>query len=123
MPRPRTSGETPRCWVTWERRPCKAVYYLWDYTSAELYTVNAATGVLAAVGPSGLSVDISGLAFDANHRLLYGSDTASLYTFNMTSGAATLLGSLSSTIAYGMTYDPVDNMLYSVNATGDPGAD
>ncbi len=94
------------------------MYYAWDAFSGSLFTVTASTGAITMLGASGLSVEISDLAYDPNHRILYGSDTSSLYTFDMTTGAGTLVGVLSTAISFGMAFDPVDNMLYSVDGSG-----
>ena len=95
-----------------------AAYYAWDYLSSSLFTVTAATGAVTLLGPSGLDAFICGLAYDPNHGILYGTDSASLYSFDMTTGAGTLIGALSLPISFGLTYDPANNMLYSADDSG-----
>ena len=101
----------------------QGLYYLWDFNGAKLYTVSTA-GVVSALGPAGISAEISGLAYNPAHHILYGSDaTGDLFTFNTTTGAATSLGTLSLAISYALAYNPLDGMLYSVNSNGGAGAD
>ena len=95
-----------------------SMYYGWDANSMSLFTITPSTGTLTMLAASGLSAEIYGLAYDSNHHILYGTDTTSLYAFNMTTGAGTLLGALSTAISYGLTFDTVDNMLYSVDGNG-----
>ena len=71
-----------------------AAYYGWDYDSSSLFTITASTGAITMLGPSGLSTYIYGLAYDPNHHILYGTDTYDLYSFDMTTGAGTLLARL-----------------------------
>jgi hypothetical protein len=61
-----------------------------------LYTLNPVTGVPTAVGPTGVSAPMAGLAYDPGSATMYGisgGPAASLYRINIATGAATLVGS------------------------------
>ncbi len=98
-------------------------------TDNNLYTINAATGASALVGPTGLTVaGTSGSALSSNSAVLYltvdsGSGSV-LYSVNTSTGAATAIGStgLSSIVsmvyANGLLYAaPHNGTLYTLNTS------
>lgn len=71
-------------------------------TTSDLYTLNPATAVATSIGPTGHA--FTGLAFDPTTDILYGVTSPndgdvpsrnSLFTIDMTTGAATLVGAIS----------------------------
>jgi hypothetical protein len=75
------------------------------------------------IGPMGVLADFGGLAYDSATNTMYmvdgfGDDSttthSSLYSLNLTTGAATLIGStgLSANVT-GLTYDSANNILYA----------
>jgi hypothetical protein len=61
-----------------------------------LYTLDPLTGVSTAVGPTGVSHPIAGLAYDRTNRIMYGiaggPGPANLYRIDLATGATTLIG-------------------------------
>lgn len=60
---------------------------LWD----SVYRIDGATGIATAIGSYG-GAEIKELAYDSTGRVLYASDQDELYTIDLTSGAASLVG-------------------------------
>jgi hypothetical protein len=110
-----------------------------------LYTVvwngsGATTGTLESFTPStfttptvignlGVDADYGGLAYDTANNTMYlvdgyGNDTtttsSSLYSVNLTTGVATLIGSTGLADVTGLTYDSADNTLYAAQDGASP---
>ena len=68
---------------------------LYAMGGGSLFTVSVITGTSILIGPTGLSTGGIGLAYDEKNGILYANerDSAELYTLNVTTGAATLVGS------------------------------
>lgn len=85
-------------------------------TGGNIYTVDRGTGASTLIGSSGLS-GLSGLAFDPDTETLYGVDftTDTLVTIDTNNGAATTVGPLGFNFsASGLTYDPINDVLYGI---------
>lgn len=86
---------------------------LYRFTAAQLQATQVGAGTGGAVG---------GLEFDAATGTLYGLDDnggTKLFTFNTTTGAKTLVGSLGAAITdcNGLGWVAADSQLYTINAT------
>jgi hypothetical protein len=90
-----------------------------------LFTVNTGTGATTAVGPTGQSLGVGGLAFDPLGDILYATgqqigqtDSAfRLFTVDRTTGAATLVGSTGIFDIGGLAFDTANNTLYGLGCT------
>jgi hypothetical protein len=81
-----------------------------------LDTVNVVSLLVQLVGCTGIGIQEIG--YDSNHNILYGTNIASLYSINQTSGAATLIGSFGGpNNMEALTYDGGTNTLYGVDDT------
>lgn len=79
-----------------------------------------ASGHTIQLGSAGEGIEVSGLAYDPDAGILYGSSNAGeLWTFDLTSGAATSLGGLPMALGGGLTYNPLDRLLYSSSPGGE----
>jgi len=107
------------------------VWYTVDYSAANnsgFYTVDHTTGNYSLIGPTGYGM--TGLAYDVTTQTMYASGytgtVSNLYTINMATGAATLVGQTTAGIIIGIACDAngnlygldlVDDNLYSINKT------
>lgn len=93
----------------------------WDsgsLTTDNYYRINHHTGVQTLLGQTGAA--IQGLAWDSNHNILYGSDLFNLYTLNIATGAATMVGShVNTNWMIGLAYDNYSDTLYGVSLEPD----
>lgn len=102
--------------------------------AGDLYTIRTADGVLqhfdtrtltfTDVGPLGAPFDFGDLAFDANSQTMYmvqGLIGTGLYTVDLSSGAATLVGSHGSERMFGLTCDATTGKMYCGESTGSRG--
>lgn len=98
------------------------------FMTQTLYDVNTSTGALTAIGPLGPLVPatnifaapgdgINGLAYDPGGDVLFGisSDSGDVYSIDVSTGAATLLGNTGLVGFRGMTYDYNANKLYAIS--------
>ena len=102
--------------------------YGFDTTTRQLLTINMTSGVAQTSKVTGYGtstgIQLSGLAFDANHQLFYGVDTNALgdqYLLHMqaatgTASAVAKITGVSGTL-YDLAYDPNANRLYGVNGS------
>jgi hypothetical protein len=116
---------------------CLAVGLLAGLAGAEtLYTIedstdrlcmlDTTTGVVTPIGQLNVSFLYGDLAYDTSTGTLYMSNgwatsPSQLYTVNLQTGAATLVGSMGANEIFGLAYDQVSNRLYasrSINGTG-----
>jgi hypothetical protein len=99
------------------------VWYVSDYGTGSLYTVDTDTGVMTLIGGS-LAGGFNGIAYDGS--TMYGASSTVLYSIDMTTGASTMIGSLGSAglmidiaidhdtgICYG--HDIVDDAIYTID--------
>src|SRR3569623_1389490 len=104
------------------------ILYGSDTTSNTLLTINMTSGAAQTFKVTGYGtsagIQLSGLAFDANHQLFYGVDSNALgdqYLLRVqaatgtTSAVAKITGV--SGALYGLAYDPNTNRLYGVNGS------
>lgn len=94
-----------------------------DTTSGELVQLDPQTGAKKVIGPFNNNGDnvIADLAWDSKRGILYGSSTLTnfLYKINPVTGAATRVGSLLlPTLAHGLEYDTVHDVLYASSSGG-----
>lgn len=84
---------------------------------AHLVTIDTGTFNVTDVGALGVNFQYGALAYDSANGNLYMTDgrggTNSLYTVNLTTGAATLVGSHGITDLFGLTFDSGNNTLYA----------
>jgi len=89
-----------------------------------LESMNLATGAATPIGPGvGTGISLGALAFDSLTNTLFGLDDAelggsSLYTINPITGVATFVTDGLDADNSGMTYDPVLNRLWNIDAQG-----
>lgn len=70
-------------------------------------------GVVATIG-SGTGIDGRGMAYDDTNGILYATGAGGLYTVDVTTGTATLIGSMGiSTGNIGLDYDEIAGVLYA----------
>jgi DNA-binding beta-propeller fold protein YncE len=74
-------------------------------------------GVITTIGPTGVTDQGAGLAYDPLRDLLYATAfDGNLYTIDMTTGASTLVGPLGlpllRNVHQGLAYDPIGQILY-----------
>jgi len=97
-----------------------------DNTAGLLYSIDIDLGdmLVSYVPGSGTRTDIGhtggvdgrGMAFDNNHGILYATGGSNLYTIDVTTAAATLVGTLPfDTGLAGLAYDEIDNVLWAVD--------
>lgn len=93
-----------------------------------LYTVRVNDGMLVRldtdtlaltdVGPLGVGYDFGGLAYDGSTMyMVQGFAGSGLYTVDLDTGAATLVGDHGSTAMFGLEFDPTTNALYGSEST------
>jgi len=94
-----------------------------DDTTNTLIRIDGATGARTVVGATGIAAgEFGDLAYDATTGTAYwvpGRDNGNLYTLNLTTGAATLIGAHGLSDAFGLAFDTANNTLYA--STGGAG--
>jgi hypothetical protein len=105
-------------WYSLAADPVANLLYSVDADNGNTLVSVTPGGVITNIGPVG-SV-IAGLAYDAVNHILYGIGSGQLFTINVTTGTATLLGD--TTIPFsndaGLAYDPATATLYMNTAAG-----
>lgn len=105
------------------------VWWCCEYTpvsNSNIWIIDHATGDMTLVGDSGSSEGLHGLAYDDSEGTMYACGATNLFTINMTTGAATIVGSfgISGSVMIGIACDGYGNMygedlhtdsLYSIN--------
>lgn len=84
-----------------------------------LVRIDSETLAFTDIGPLGVAFRFGGLAYDTFNETLYmisGRGTQSLYTVDVETGAATLIGAHRVTDLFGLAYDSRNRVLY---ATGE----
>jgi len=105
--------------------------YTIDEDTDTLQTLDLSTYTFTNVGSLGVGFNFGDLAFDSSTGTMYmvdgrgagfsSSHVSNLYTVNIATGAATLIGSTGQTEMFGLTYNPSNGKLYgsrSTNGTG-----
>ena len=93
-------------WWSLAADPSAGLFYAVDFNNGNNLVSVTPGGVITGIGATG--VDIAGLAFDALNSILYGVGNGDLYTIDVTTGAATLIGAtgLAFGADAGLAYDP-----------------
>lgn len=105
------------------------VWWCCEYTpvsNSNIWIIDHITGDMTLVGESGSSEGLHGLAYDDLTDTMYACGATNLFTINMTTGAATIVGSfgISGSVMIGIACDGYGNMygedlhtdsLYSIN--------
>lgn len=88
--------------------------------SDALFAINTTTGLATSIGPLGVNIGGSALAFDPNTGTLYLTDasTDTLYSVNTSNGTATAIGATGFNAIGGLGFDPNTNTLYGSDNTG-----
>ena len=83
----------------------------------DLITINPATGAGTAVGPTTLSANVQDISFRNGDDTLFGYQGGDIYTFNITTGVATHLGSVGdgSPSGNGLAFSPFDTLYKADN--------
>lgn len=93
---------------------------LFDHT---LVSIDPSTGAFALTGPSGITANGHGMAFDNNGTLfLHNGNDTSVYTLDTTTGAATLVGGPTGVVAHHGDFHPETNVYYGIDVFGFSGA-
>ncbi|MBZ5590205.1 MAG: DUF4394 domain-containing protein [Acidobacteriia bacterium] len=89
-----------------------------EYGGGAIYRINPADGTYVTLGAPGPN-PFPGLAYDPGTNTLYGTDEDNLYTVNLTTGAATLVGAhgVAGGIT-GLTFNAAHTVLYSIGYDG-----
>jgi hypothetical protein len=99
------------------------VWYTVSYSAANnsgFYSVDQTTGVHTLIGSTGYGM--TGLAFDVTTQTMYASgytgSVSNLYTINIATGAATLVGQINAGIVIGIASDAIGN-IFGVDLVSD----
>lgn len=105
--------------------------YTIDEDTDTLQTLDLSTNTFTNVGSLGVGFNFGDLAFDASTGTMYMVDgrgsgfssahVSNLYSVNLATGAATLIGSTGETEMFGLTYNPADGKLYGARSTAGTG--
>ncbi len=93
--------------------------------TGQLYTVDLSTNTFNAVGALGVSYDFGDLAYDSAHGVMYMVNgwgdgfgaVNNLYSVNLNTGAASLIGSTGASSLFGLGYDVATDTLYASSST------
>jgi hypothetical protein len=77
-------------WHALAADPDADLFYSVDLDNSDTLVSVTPAGVITNIGPAGFA--ITGLAYDNVNNILYGVDSTSLYTINVATGEATLVG-------------------------------
>ena len=106
--------------LAWD--PNHGILYGSSTATDSLYRIDPNTGATTPIGPFGGGVSLMhGLEYDSNHDVLYGITSAlsaALYTLNVSTGAATLVGYHGETGLSGMAFDPITDTMYVADVSG-----
>ncbi len=84
-------------------------------TNAPFWQMNPTTGAGTQIGLTGYP-ELTGVAYDSNHHILYGCTTSSLYTITPATGAATFVATLNTdweVFLLSIAYDTWQDKLYA----------
>ena len=99
-------------WHALAADPVAQLFYSVDINSAHYPLVSVTpTGTVTVIGDTGH--EFRGLAWNSVLSVLYGVDASALYTIDVATGAATLVGSTNAGSGRpGLAFDPLTGMLY-----------
>lgn len=96
--------------------------YAMDDATNTLYTIDPNTYALTKVGYTGIATgDFGDMAWNPDNNTAYwiaGRNNPTLYTLNLSTGAATQVGSYGITDMFALAYDPATKMLYGDATSG-----
>lgn len=105
--------------------------YTIDENTDSLQTLDLSTNTFTTVGSLGVGFNFGDLAYDSSTGTMYMVDgwggtfntqfVSSLYSVNLNTGAATLIGSTGQTGVFGLTYNPSNGKLYGSRSTSGTG--
>lgn len=104
--------------------------YTVQVNSNQLCTIDLSTNTVTAIGSLGATFDFGDLAFDSARNTMYmvdgwhglgGGAISNLYSVNLNTGAATLIGSTGQSDLFGLAYDPLTDNLYAGKSTASTG--
>jgi hypothetical protein len=96
-----------------------------DDSTDSLYRINTTTGEATLIGPCGVDLSISGLAYDSSTATMYVSDieigTRHLGIVDIDTGAVTVIDELDEYDFqfHGLAFDSLNNILYGADRTDD----
>ncbi len=94
--------------------PCTETLYLSKQgTPGLFFTIDISTGKATEVGPIGMKIGNSGLAFDPQSRILYGVSIYDFFTINFCTGLSDLYPDPIAPMFVGATFDPVSEILFA----------
>ncbi|MFN3152513.1 SdrD B-like domain-containing protein [Bremerella sp.] len=95
-------------------------YYAINRGPRELMRIDAATGAVTTVGPTGLNRGINGLVRTNSGELfgIAGEGSSDFYQIDPLTGNASVVGSVGLSVAYGLTYDSATDTIYGVAGGG-----
>ena len=98
------------------------ILYAIDDSNNSLLTIDPTTYAISVVGSTGIATGNFGdLTYDSNTGTMYwdsGRGDNSIYTLNLSTGAATLVGATGLTDLFGLAYDTANDTLYGSTAAG-----
>jgi hypothetical protein len=83
------------------------------------YEINPTTGNGIARGITGVA-RMTGLAYDENNVILYGSTSSTLYRINPLTGTAQPVGLFGHEVMHSIEFDSVNGILYGINVNNSP---
>lgn len=95
-----------------------------------LCTIDLSTNAVSVVGNLGVGFDFGDLAYDSVNNTMYMTDgwgdggfggISNLYSVNLNTGAASLIGSTGSSDIFGLVYDPLTDTLFGGKSTNSDG--
>jgi hypothetical protein len=96
-----------------------AILYATDAEGQTLNTLSVQEGLSDFVGNFGVGGHMAGLAYDARNGMLYGTttETDNLYSIDMATGGATIIGPLGTSLMHGLAFDNSTGILYGSTTT------
>jgi DNA-binding beta-propeller fold protein YncE len=97
------------------------VLYATDDSTSSFYSINTTTGTATLIGPCGMSLSLTGLAYDTLNMKMYVSDVFGpngygLGTIDISTGAVTYIGGhITSSNIHGLAYDSLYDVLYGAD--------
>ncbi|MEO6708169.1 MAG: DUF4394 domain-containing protein [Planctomycetota bacterium] len=98
------------------------IFYTIQENTDTLCTIDTNTLVITPIGPLGITTNFGDLAYDTSTGTMYlsngwGTSPSWLYKVNLSTGAATFVGSIGISDVFGLAYDPATNKLYGSRST------
>lgn len=95
--------------------------YVVDANSSTLNAFDTRARSLTPIGPLGVTFDFGALAWDPNHNVMFmtpGRTDQGLYTVNLRTGRATLVGYHNLGDVFALAYDPDQDVLWGGSGSG-----